>query len=765
MYAVLLGSVAVSIIDVDITDESKTRYLTYALSVVSSRALPDVRDGLKPVQRRILYAMVNDLHLGPEKNHRKSAAVVGEVLARYHPHGDSACYEAMVRMAQDFSLRYPLVDGQGNFGSLDGDAAAAYRYTEAKLTAIAIEAVGDIGQDTVSERDNFDQTVKEPVVLPSRVPNLLMNGSSGIAVGMATAIPPHNLTEIIKALLLLIEDPETPEAKLLNVLKGPDFPTACLILNTKAELKEIYSTGRGPIRMRGEHRVEKIKRGKVAKDAIVVSSIPYAVDKSTIIEKIADLIIARKVPQLVDVRDESTDEVRIVLELAPDADPEVAMAYLFKHTPLQLNFNVNLTALVPTANPFVGRPELLSLSKILRHFIDFRELVTRCKLQFEKNKLEERLHLLEGLLSIIDVLDEVIKIVRKSEGRADAAEKLQKRFKLTEIQAYFIVDLRIYQLSRTNVDEVTTELNEKLARVAEINRLLGSKKLLLGEISKDLQRLSDTFGDARKSKIVSDFEEPEFDQEAYLQHEDVHIIVSRDGWLKRIRNTNDPQQTRIREGDALFFTEEVSTKDLLAIFTTQGNVYVTQIINVVATNSYGDPVQKMFSFQDGEQIVACMVRRQEQREGQTELFPTKEVLFFTHNGYGFRGSVADLAPTTKKGKRMVRVSDGDRLRGVVVLKDKLVLFVSEEGYAILVSVGQIPVLANAAKGVILQKMTGGDALAGCANVLKNSTVFVETGEGKPKEIEVKALTITDRAKRGLKVVKRGLPVIRVVEVK
>lgn len=332
-----------AVIDVSLLDESQERYLTYALSVVSGRALPDVRDGLKPVQRRILYAMYMNLRLSPEKAHRKSAAVVGEVLARYHPHGDSACYDAMVRMAQDFSLRYPLVDGQGNFGSLDGDSAAAYRYTEARLTALALEVIGDINQGTIEERDNFDQTVKEPVVLPSRVPNLLINGASGIAVGLATSIPPHNLTEVIKAIQILLKDPDAPDSKILTAVKGPDFPTGCSILNTKKELKAIYKTGRGAIRMRADYNVEHLGRGKYQ---IVITSIPYATDKSVLIEKVADLIIAKKLQHLTDIRDESTEEIRVVMELAPQADAEKAMAYLYKHTPLSSsNFKTKINKL------------------------------------------------------------------------------------------------------------------------------------------------------------------------------------------------------------------------------------------------------------------------------------------------------------------------------------------------------------------------------------------------------------------------------------
>ncbi|MCB0358974.1 MAG: DNA topoisomerase 4 subunit A, partial [Bdellovibrionales bacterium] len=530
-----------SVVDVPLLEESKNRYLTYALSVVSGRALPDVRDGLKPVQRRILYAMYNNLRLTPDKAHRKSAAVVGEVLARYHPHGDSACYEAMVRMAQDFSLRYPLVDGQGNFGSLDGDAAAAYRYTEARLTPLALEVLGDLGSETVEERDNFDQTVREPVVLPSRVPNLLMNGAAGIAVGLATSIPPHNLRDLIKALTLLLDEPEVSDAKLLGAVKGPDFPTGCLILNSKSELKEIYTTGRGAIRMRGGYKVEHQGR---AKYLLVVTSVPYGVDKSALVEKIADFILGKKLPQLVDVRDESTTDVRIVLELASGADAEEAMAYLYKNTTLESTFNVNLTALIPTDNPHTGRPERLSLRQMLQEFIDFRFIVTRRKLEFERKKLEERIHLLEGLISIIDAIPEVIRIVRKSDGRQNAAAMLQKRFSLSEAQAYFIVDLRIYQLSRTSIDELEAELKEKSARVAEINKILKSKAAMTNVIAEDFKRVADTYGDDRRCEIVHQFEEIELDTDAYVQHEDVFAVVTKDGWLKRISRTSDPVSTR-----------------------------------------------------------------------------------------------------------------------------------------------------------------------------------------------------------------------------
>lgn len=740
-------------IDVELIDESQTRYITYALSVVNSRALPDVRDGLKPVQRRILYAMVENLRLTPDHHHRKSAAVVGEVLARYHPHGDTACYEAMVRMAQDFSYRYPLVDGQGNFGSLDGDGAAAYRYTEARLTPFALEVIGDIGQETVAERPNFDQTILEPVVLPSRVPNLLVNGASGIAVGMATAIPPHNLREVTKALITLVEEPDATDGKILSSIKGPDFPTGCLILNTPAEMKEIYKTGRGPIRMRASYKLEPGSRGK---EFIVVDSIPYGTDKSVIVEKIADLILNRKVPQLNDVRDESTDIIRVVLELAQGADPEKAMAYLFKHTLLQTNFNVNLTALTPSANPLSGKPVLLSLRQMLDHFATFRIEVTRAKLTFERKKLSERIHLLKGLVKIIDYLKEAIDIVRKSEGRADAATKLMKTFKLTEVQAYFVVDLRIYQLSRTNVEEVRTELKEKEARVEEIDAILKSDKKLRKVVATDLERISNEYGDARRSKIVSEFEEAHVDEEEYVQHEDVFVVVTKDGWLKRIRTTNDPSTTRVREGDALFFTGQASTRDSLALVTNFGNLFVVKVFEVASTSGFGEPVQKMFRFQDGETIISAFVAEAKE-ESKPEM-----LVFGTEGGLGFRMEMSLTDETKKNGKRVAKVKEGDALVCAARATGTDIVLISRDGYVVRTPLKDIPVLSSAGKGVILQKLPRGDKLVVLKPANKNDKILVEVAKGNPKELLVSEMEIMERARRGLKLVSRNLPVMGLV---
>lgn len=738
-----------SIIDVDLKSETESRYLAYALSVVSSRALPDVRDGLKPVQRRILYAMLSSLNLKPEKAHRKSAAVVGEVLARFHPHGDSACYEAMVRMAQDFSFRYPLVDGQGNFGSLDGDSAAAYRYTEAKLTELAIEVLGDVWEETVDERDNFDQTTKEPVVLPSRIPNLLINGASGIAVGMATSIPPHNLKEVIKAIELLIEDPEVSYSKILGAIKGPDFPTACSILNSKQELREIYESGRGAIRMRGDYMIEEGKRGKTN---IVITSIPYAIDKSSLITKIADLIISKKIPQLVDLRDESTEVIRIVLELAQGADPDKAMAYIYKNTPLQNNFNVNLTALIPTDNPYVGKPDQLSLRAILQHFIDFRISVTRKKLNFELQKLLARVHLLEGLLIALDVLDEIIEIVRKSDGRQDSATRLVKRFSLTETQALFIVDLRIYQLSKTSVVEVRDELKEKQTRIKSIKEILSSEKLLKNEILIDLQRLSSSFGDERRSKVLNEYEEIEISADEFVEHEDVHVVVTRDGWVKRIRSTNDPYSSRIREGDEIVSVLSANTRQLIGFISTKGNLFATKVIDIPYSTGYGDPIQKIFKFSDGEQIACSHILDQ----------VSGEILLFTQGGFGVRLSADHLTETKKNGKRLMRVLDDDLLSGLVKLENDLVYLVTEDGYGLLYHNSEIPLLSGAGKGVILQKVGNNDKLVSVLSVTKKETLSATSKNGKVKDLQIKSLTIGSRAQKGSKIYDKATGIKEVV---
>ncbi|MDX1682847.1 MAG: DNA gyrase subunit A, partial [Phycisphaeraceae bacterium] len=523
---------------VPLHEATRKRYLNYALSVITSRALPDVRDGLKPVQRRILYTM-GQQGITADAKHRKCAKVVGDVMGNYHPHGDMAIYDALVRQAQAFSLRYPLVDGSGNFGSLDGDSAAAMRYTECRLQRISDEMLGELKQATVHMRDNYDGTTQEPVVLPARLPNLLLNGSTGIAVGMATNIPPHHLGEVITSLLKLLENFERQTHHLCctkGTIQGPDFPTGGQILNTKEELREIYKTGSGAIRMRAT--TKKVK-GNRSVDRLHITSIPYGVNKATLIEQIAEIAEDRKLPPLLDVRDLSTDDVCIELDLKKKANEEKVLAYLFKNTSMQNNFNVNLTCLVPTENPEVGRPQRCDLREVLQHFLKFRlEVVTR-RLEHELGQLERRIHVLDGFAFAFDVLDEIIKIIRGSEGKSDAAEKILKKYGtekkgkggLDEEQTDAILELKLYRLAKLEVNVVLEELKEKKKRAKEIRALLdepteddeGNPLTDAGRwgiVRSEIEAIRDTYADPdenpRRTLIETVEDEPEFSEEDFI---------------------------------------------------------------------------------------------------------------------------------------------------------------------------------------------------------------------------------------------------------
>src|ERR1043166_9735146 len=481
---------------VPLHEAAQTRYLNYALSVITARALPDVRDGLKPVQRRILYTMWQQ-NLTADTKHRKCAKVVGDVMGSYHPHGDAALYETLVRMAQPFSLRYPLVDGSGNFGSLGGDSAAAMRYTECRLTRISDEMLSEIEQTTVAFRPNYDGTKTEPVVLPARIPNLLVNGTTGIAVGMATNIPPHDLGEGCTALVKLLDNDELSSAQRCRFIKGPDFPTGGQILNSPEELKAIYKTGSGGIRLRGTWDIGPDTRST---KTIYIDSVPYTVNKAQLVERIAEVVLSRKLPQLLDVKDLSTEDVRIAIEMKKDADEKMIMAYLFKHTPLQINFAVNLTCLIPTENPEVGRPERLDLKQILWHFLHFRlDVVTR-RLEHELAALKKRIHLLEGFEKVFDALDEIIKMIRKSDGKADAAEKVMKRFDLDAEQTDAILELKIYRLARLEILIIRNELDEKRKRSRQINALLKDEDSRWKIVRSELEEIQKTYGDAKLDK-------------------------------------------------------------------------------------------------------------------------------------------------------------------------------------------------------------------------------------------------------------------------
>jgi DNA gyrase subunit A len=755
--------------DASLAAEAQRRYLNYAVSVITARALPDVRDGLKPVQRRILYSMYANLHLYPDARFRKSATIVGDVLGKFHPHGDSACYEAMVRLAQPFSMRVTLVEGHGNFGSLDGDAPAAHRYTEARLAPLAMELLDEIKQGTVDFRPNYDGTTEEPIVLPAKVPQLLINGSTGIAVGMATNIPPHNLAEVCQAAVALIDDRHLETKDLLKYIKGPDFPTGGQITNSKKELREIYETGQGGVRVRGEWKTESGGRGG---DQIVVTSIPFALTKSSVVERIADVIIAKKLPMLVDVRDESTDDVRIVLEMRPGADPAMVMAYLYKHTPLETGFHVNLTCLCPTDNKEVAAPLRLNLAAMLGEFLTFREDVVRRRFEFELAELARRIHVLEGFAIVFDALDEAVRIIRKSDGKADAAVKLRKRFELSELQTDAILELKLYKLARLEIEAILAELKEKLARTKEIRAILDDQRKLLKVVRSEIVEVAARFGDKRRTKVGGGGgEETEFVAEDFIVDEEVTVIVSRDGWLKRVREVKDLTATRLREGDAILAVVRGSTKEPIAIFSNFGSAYVIRINDVPASTGYGEPVQKLFNFRDGERVVGAMsVPRDEPRAaappGAHAIGSGRHAVAVSRGGFGLRFNLDPHRElSTRAGRRFAKPAEGDEIVGVAPVADKDILcVVTSDARVLLCKAAELPELAGAGRGVTVIKV--GDAVVigfGVGGPRDRDVLIAETDDGKELPVGAGRFSVTGRGgkghalKRKTKIVRTTLP--------
>jgi DNA gyrase subunit A len=743
-----------NITNVDLSHAAEERYLAYALSVITSRALPDVRDGLKPVQRRILYAMYQNLHLTGGARPRKSAAVVGDVLGKYHPHGDLATYEAMVRMAQSFALRYPLVHGEGNFGSLDGDSPAAMRYTEARLTPIAEELLRDIRHETVEFRDNYDATLREPVVLPAAIPQLLINGSTGIAVGMATNIPPHNLTEVVQALVAMIREPTLTSKDLCKYIKGPDFPTGGEILNTRAELRVIYDTGQGGVRLRGQYVTAIEKR----RQRVIVTSIPYTANKARIVEEIAAHIVSRRLPQATDVRDESTDVVRIVIEIKPEASPEAVMAYVFKHTSLQINFNVNLTALVPTATPGVGQPARLTLRDLCRHFLDFRLAVVTRRLEHELRELQERLHILAGFLKLFGNLDRAIKIIRQSASRGEASKQLMKEFKLDEIQADAILETRLYQLARLEIEKIREEQRSKQKRADEIQGLLKSKKARWTIVESELQEVVQKYGDKRRT-VLSAGAELVYDAEAYVVHEDTTVVVTRDGWLKRLGEIKDPSSTRVREGDVAKWILRGNTRDNLALFSNFGVAFVLKVANVPATTGYGEPVQSLLNFKDGERVIAAALI--EPTNGEEETRAAGRWLVATARGMGFFCR-PDLSETTKSGRRFARTKEGDEILVVGPAVGDTITAATTDGKVLAFPAEELPELAGAGRGVILMRIDKSDRLVGAVCHPLDSPPIAVADDGTERRFHLPE--VAHRAQTGRKALKRFKPLELVARV-
>jgi DNA gyrase subunit A len=740
-------------------EAAQTRYLNYALSVITSRALPDVRDGLKPVQRRILFTMWQQ-NLTADVKHRKCAKVVGDVMGNYHPHGDSALYETLVRMAQPFSLRYPLIDGSGNFGSLDGDSAAAMRYTECRLARLSDELLTEIDQTTVPFRPNYDGTRTEPVVLPARIPNLLINGATGIAVGMATNIPPHNLNEVCTALIKLLGNADLTSVQLCRYVKGPDFPTGGQMLNSPEELKEIYKTGSGAIRLRATWEEGPVTR---AGKTIYITSVPYTVNKSTLVERIADVALSRKLPPLVDVKDLSTDDVRIALELKKDADEKMVMAYLFKHTPLQTSFIVNLTCLIPTENPEVGRPERLDLHAMLWHFLHFRLDVVTKRLEHELVSLKKRVHILEGFEKVFDALDEILKIVRKSEGKADAAQQIIKRFDLDAEQTDAILELKIYRLARLEILIIRKELEDRRRRMRQINTLLKDEQSRWDIVRVEIEEIQKKYGDPRRTSISTDEGEAEYSAEDFIVEEDNVVLVSRDGWVKRQKEVKDVASTRVREGDTVMTVLQGSTRASVVFFSNFGVAYTSRIADIPASTGYGEPIQRFFKLKDGERIVAAYSLDERvagnvrpKKEGAE---PPVHAVAVTSDGYSMRFSVEPfIEPSTRSGRRYARAADGAEFVGVGMIRgDEILIAATREARAILTKASEVNFLSGPGRGVILIKLdSDADRVLGfIASTGDRDLMTVETTRGAEQTISTTKYEVTGRGGKGRELLQRG----------
>jgi DNA gyrase subunit A len=741
-------------------EAAQSRYLNYALSVITSRALPDVRDGLKPVQRRILYTMWQQ-NLTADAKHRKCAKVVGDVMGNYHPHGDAALYETLVRMAQPFSLRYPLVDGSGNFGSLDGDSAAAMRYTECRLATISDELLTEIDQDTVTFRPNYDGTREEPVVLPSRIPNLLVNGATGIAVGMATNIPPHNLSEVCTALVKMIDaDMEIGNAQLCKYIKGPDFPTGGEIVNTQTEIRDIYKTGSGTIRIRGTwEEGPSTRSGKT----IYITSVPYMVNKATLVERIAEIALSRKLPHLVDVKDVSTDDVRIALELKADANKRMVMAYLYKHTPLQSNFPVNLTCLIPTENPLVGKPDRLELHDILWQFLHFRLEVVRARLKHELEALKKRIHILEGFEIVFDALDEILKIVRKSEGKQDAAEKIMARFKLDAEQTDAILELKIYRLARLEILVIQEELAARRKRAKDIGGLLKRDADLWKIVRAEIEEVSKLHGDERRSKITGEVDEQEYTAEDFIIEEDNVVVVSRDGWVKRQKEVKDVGTTRLREGDAVLAVLPGSTRASAVFFSNLGVAYTARIADIPASTGYGEPIQSLFKFKDGEKVVGALSLDPRTagniKAKDLETPPPVHGLAATSDGYSLRfGLEQFVEPSTRAGRKYARLSGTAEVVGTAkVTGEETIIAATRQARAMLCKAEEVNFLSGPGRGVILIKLQKEDdrLLGFIASTGDRDLLTVETTRGAEQTISTAKYGVTGRGGKGRELLQRG----------
>ncbi len=732
--------------DIDLKKTMEKSYIDYAMSVIASRALPDVRDGLKPVQRRVLYSMI-ELNNGPDKPHRKCARIVGDTMGKYHPHGDSSIYGALVNMAQEWSTRYPLVDGHGNFGSVDGDGAAAMRYTEARLSRISMEMLADIGKDTVDFVPNFDETEKEPTVLPSRYPNLLVNGTSGIAVGMATNIPPHNLREVIGAVVKIIdnqveENRETTIDEVMDIIKGPDFPTGAEVLG-KAGIDEAYRTGRGKIRVRAVSNIETMPNGK---SRIIVTEIPYLVNKARLIEKIAELVKEKRVDGITDLRDESDRSgMRIVIELRRDVNANVVLNQLLKHTQLQDTFGVIMLALVN------NQPKVLNLLEMLNYYLDHQKDVVTRRTRYDLNKAEERAHILEGLLIALDNIDEVIKIIRGSQTVQLAKQQLMERFGLSDAQSQAIVDMRLRALTGLERDKLENEYKELEVRIAELKAILADEKKLLGVIKEEIQVISDKYGDDRRTSIG--FDEFDMSAEDLIPNDETIVAMTKLGYIKRMSKDNFRSQNRGGKGikamqtiDEDYIEDLILTKNhnYIMFFTNTGRVYRLKAYAIpeAGRTARGTAIVNLIQLLPGEKITAIISMKEYDDE--------KFLFMATKNGMVKKTPMREYANVRKTGLQAIVLRENDELIEVKATDNERDIFmVTKFGKSIRFHETDVRVTGRVSMGVIGMNLDEGDEIVGMQMDSQGETLLVVSENGIGKRTEISEFPIQKRGGKGV----------------
>ena len=749
------------IIPIDLKDEMKRSYMLYSMSVIVGRALPDVRDGLKPIHRRILYAM-NEIGLTSDKPHRKSATIVGEVMGKYHPHGDAAIYDALVRMAQDFSQRYPLIDGHGNFGSVDGDPPAAMRYTEARMARISQKLLADIDKDTVDFQPNFDESLKEPVVLPCRFPNLLVNGSSGIAVGMATNIPPHNLREVIDGVIMLIDNPDAKVEDLMTVIKGPDFPTAGIIVG-KEGIRSAYTTGRGSIRIRAAAQIESLSGGR---NRIIVSEIPYQVNKSRLIEHIAELVRDKKIDGITDLRDESDREgIRIVIDVRRDANPNVILNQLYRHTQMQTTFGVIMLVIVN------GEPKLLDLKSVISHYIEYQKEIVVRRTRFDLNKAEERAHILEGLKIALDNLDAVINLIRSSPTPDIAREGLMKSFNLTEKQAQAILDMRLQRLTGLERRKIEDELKDIMNLIKELKGILADEQKVLQIIKEELLEIKETFGDDRRTRITAG--SSDFDVEDLIAEEDIAVTLTHQGYIKRMPlNTYKSQRrggrgitaTNPKEEDFVEHLFIATTLNYILFFTDKGRVYSLKAYEIpeASRQARGTAIVNLIPLMPDETIRAVIPIR--------TFAPDKYLLMATRRGIVKKTALEEFDTKRKTGLLAIRLDPDDDLVSVKrTTGNQEIIIVTAQGLALRFSEEDVRPMGRSARGVIGIRLGDGDTVIGMDVVREDRDLLVVTENGYGKRTPLNQYrTYASRGGRGVKAItltdKTGLAVaIKVLE--